>query len=391
MGKKGYTKYHAAARFTRTATNYLAKRAGAYVGNKVRKWYNSSPTPKRGVPVKSEVGAHHHKRAKYKKVSSHIQGDDVHSGINADSVNIVQRPSGKRKHALANWKFNSIVSQMITSNAGAQNAAVVWSSCRRNQFMVNTAPPVDGIHVQTNLFELNNSRITTGSALFASQTPANDKLFVKEVVVNMMITNMSTCATVIELFFVETKRDTTSEPLTCWSAASATEGLGNIAHVSPAAGIYGVGATVGSEVITDWKNKPNHFKNFTTFYKVKKVKKILLATSASHELTVKIAVNKLVKREQLVTNGNDMIARLSLDCLAVQYGQGVDDATTTSVPTIGQSKVAYVSRLNFHCSVVKGGAFIDDNVISQQIPFAAALVNQKDISSTDVAAGQAQA
>lgn len=372
-------RYRAAQRFTSSALGYLGKRAKSKIhqlGSAAWKSVNRKLFKKSGKPAR--------KRSKYQKISSHIQGDDVHSGINANTVNIVQRPPSARK-AIAHWKYSMITSEFVASSAGAQAAQTIWSSCRRNQFMVNTVAPVDGLHIANNLFELNNNRIQTGSALFATQSPANDMILVKEVIVNMMVTNLSTVSTVIELFFVEAKRDSSAEPLTVWNAGAVTEGLGNVQHVSPAVGIYGTGATSGYEISTDWKGKPTAFRNFNTFWKTRAVKKILLASAASHEMTVKIAVNKLVKREQLVTNGGDIVKGLTLDCLAIQYGQAIDDISSTNpgIPTIAGTKCAYVQRTHWNCSTVSGGRVVDDNIINQQIPFNATLLKQQDITMTD--------
>jgi len=356
-----------AAREGGKVLSYGVKRLKEYVRNKRRTPGNNQRAP-----------------AKFAR--NLIQGDDVHSGINTNRINLVLHKSLKHK-TLARWKFAQISSSNFTARAGEQGVTILWGINHRNNFLTNAANP-SSIEIFRNLFELNNNRQVTGSNFIPAQMPDADRMCVFHCTVTHMLTNMSTIPVVMYLYYVTPKRDSLVFCDTLWGNACATEGMTVANHVSPGAGVYNAGATWGSTLNTDWHNKPDYYKNWNTFFRIMKVKKVVLAAGATQELVIRVAVNKLVNREQLTNSVNDNVRGLTVDCLATIYGAAVEDVTAgANIATIGAAKVASVVRKHWTCGQIKdGSARVDDAFVYQQIPFNSSIANERQVDAVDAIA-----
>lgn len=374
----------AIARFTSGAVKELYRRGK----RKLQEYVKGRSHKKTRFTVQKQSGD------KTKRSGNLIQGDDVHGGINTNSINLVLHKGLKHK-AIGRWKFAHIQSVMFGGPAGAQGVTVLWGVNHKNQFTTDTANP-SAIQISKNLFNLNINRGNTGSNMIPSLiVPAGDRFVVYHVTVSHMLTNMSTIPVVLYLYYVTPKRDSNVQADTAWGNACDTERLTVAQHISPAAGLYNTGATWGGSATTDWHNKPDRYRNWNTFFKILKVKKVVLAAGASQEIVTRIAVNKMVNLEQLNSNALDLVKGLTVDCLATVYGAAVNDITSgaaANVPTIGNSKVASVHRVEWTCGQVQDNAArLDDSFVYQQIPYNGTIANERQIDAVDAVTAVEQA
>lgn len=316
-------------------------------------------------------------------------GDDQHSGIGARYI-VLHLNKRLKGHGLGTWKFAQNYSTSIIAVSGAQAVQTIMALCMINQFTTNTATPGVG-QIRSNLFDLNASRVNTGSTLIPSVAkPATDRMAVYHVRVNMLFTNLESASTIVYLYFITPKVNCVDLAEVAWTKAMAGEGMTVPVHTQAAAGTYG-GTTAGSGVAQDLFSRPNNFSYFKSQYKVLRVLKLKMAAGATEEVNVSAHINKVVKYQQITNAGGlECFKGLNIQCMAVSYGQAVhDDTAGGAYITTAGTKVGMVGTATYTCGMTKAVAAtrFDDFFINQQISYNAATANQKNIDIGDAIAG----
>lgn len=355
-----------------SAAGALGKRAGQALGKRIFKKRKAQPRS-RGVSR---------------------DADDFHSGIARKSVSIKLHKKLKHK-GLGQWKFSQNYSGILSGNSGNQTNSVIFTCCARNQFVTDQPTP-NFLQIRQNLFDLNTDRVNTGSTLVPTQIkPATDRLAVYYVRQNLMLTNFESAACVVYLYWVTSKKDWPVFADVTWSNALAGESLTVANRTRAAGGTYG-GTTAGAALATDVWQRPTDCRLFKDVYKVLKVMEVKLAGGATEEINVHIAINKLVKLQDITNQPHEIIKGLTVQMLAVAYAQPVHDTTvsaTSNVVTTGSVEVGIVETAIYHCGLTAEAKAtrLDDFYTNQQMPDNVLLAKQTMIGETDAVIPVAQA
>lgn len=317
--------------------------------------------------------------------------DDEHSGLGSVGARIVLHKPLKIK-GLGRWKFSQNYAGYITGNAGNQAVAVVMGSCMRNQFLTDTATP-NALQIRRNLFDLNADRAISGSGIIPAQaTPAMDRIAVYHVRSNMMFTNLENVATTLVLYVLTPKRDTVNTPDGAWADALGSEGLTVASRSRVGGGLYG-GTTAGGAFTTDLYQKPSDLRTFKDQYRILKTLRIKMSGASTEEVNLSIAVNKVIKRDNLNEISTESLRNLSVEVLAVAYSQPVHDTGAANAMTTGAVRIGFVGTTTYTCGMTAAAAAarFDVMLTNQQIADAVALPAQQHMNVDDVIAAVLQA
>lgn len=319
-------------------------------------------------------------------------GDDQHSGIGSRNVTLKLHPSLKGQ-GYSTWKFAQNYAGTIAGNAGVQAVSLIMGVCLRNQFITDTATP-GFAQIRQNLFDLNASRAITGSALIPAPLlkPATDRLCVYNVRTNFMFTNLESVGSILTLYFVTPKRDAANLSDVQWANAMSGEGLTVPLRTRSLPGVYG-GTTAGSGSTSDVFSKPTEFRLFKDMWRVMRVIRLRLAAGATEEVNVTSYINKMVKLQTITEQAVESLRGLTIQCIAVAYGQVVHDNGGAATMTTASTKIGFVETCTYTCGLTKavGATRLDDYFTNQQIPVGTLPAAQMNIDIQDVVAAVDQA
>lgn len=319
--------------------------------------------------------------------------NDQHSGLGVRRIVLTLNKPLKGK-GIAHWKFAQNYANILTGNAGNQVSTIVCGVGQKNQFLTATAIP-NVLQTRVSLFDLNNDRIVAGSGLFASQSPATDRIALYKVRTQFLFTNLESIASTLYLYYVTPKKDCNRYIDLLWSDSLTKEALGVATRTRAGAGGYG-GTTSGAALSTDVFQKPFDCAEVHQYYKCLKVMKINLAAGASEEVVLTTNINKIVSLARLNDTAatTDSLRGLSLQVLAVAYSQPVHDQTLGGTNcTTGSVRIGMVATSTFHCGLTAASASAraDDMLTNQQMADNVTVANQVTIDINDAVAGVDQA
>ena len=209
--------------------------------------------------------------------------------------------------------FNNNVAGRITSSIGQQGVNLI-------QTIYTPA-----ILNQIQYYGFNSTAgITNGN----TQT-----MYVRDCETNIQITNQDVANVTFSLYEIQPRRDTTTSsasPITTWS-----DGL-----TDEQAGQFG---TIGNLMIN---TTPFQSKKFCTYFKVKSVKKITLASGQQYLYKHILNVNKKWNME-LYTGGIQGLSHETTMFMIVQQGSVENDSTTKTQVSVGPSALDYVCDLKY--------------------------------------------
>lgn len=324
--------------------------------------------------------------------------NDVHSGIGTSAVHINLHKSVKH-HSVGVVTYVRNRQYIIDCAAGQQKPQMVASFNTVTQWTQDVAYPVGQNAVRNNLFSLNPGQTNVGSNYFnaAVVQPLNDRFINTSVEWTAMFTNVTSTPTRVDLYFFVAKKNgpSTQYPDGLLGVGMQTDALGRVASTMQASGVPAA-PTVGYGSAFEWPIKPTDVPLLRSFFKLLKVKSLLLAGGAVEEVKCHIKVNKLFKRDviQQMSSSNDFIPGTTVCVMAVVSGfPGIDVTAGNPANTVASTlgRVAVVDSTKWRLSCVKDsgpGRFNSEQVDYNNLFVGAGIANLRQINAVDVAAAE---
>lgn len=311
------------------------------------------------------------------------------SGTISKRSSRVSRRSRKkyaRNKGLGRFKYTELQEGLCTSSAGQQGAGDMLGYGTINQVATNangTTPSYGNSN--TSWFAMNPNQNTTGSTLFGSQIAGSERIFCNSYNCQLKLTNMESAACEISLYFVTPKRNCVAFPISTWETALVNNALGQAPAVNPGPGVPFVANGGGYPTRYHWNEKPFSLKTMRDNYKCLKKFDLQLAGATSETVNYSHTVDKLVKKDQILTNGSQLIPGVTLCIFYVIHGQVVVDKTGgTHYSTLATTEVAWVSRVTTSLTLLKSQvANVDVSRQFNRLPMGATLANQYMINADD--------
>lgn len=369
--------------FTRTAANYTGGTAALLYGKYLNKRKRVKAVKQKTVIKRSRSFTK--SRTKSRAVRD---SDENPSGFGGKS-HVIKLRGPLSGRSLGSWKFSQQYTNIYAQGTGKQLVTLIGAVMTRSQMLNSTASP-NVTQVRTALFDLNPSLKSTGSVIFGAQIPATDRVAVFRVRHNSMITNLENIAQTIKIYYVTPKVAGVSFPEINWSSALTGEGLGVPTPTRPAPGT--VGAATGTGRTDDLFAIPTDCAMFKKNYKILRVKTLRLAPSSCEELTTTILVNKIVDKQQVFENNDEVIPNVTVLMMAICYAEPVRDNTTpgSRQMTSGIVGLGVVSNSTYYCGLTKALTNRVDDYLANQVVAAdvtvsnTSILNVQDIVTTIV-------
>lgn len=374
------------------AKNAMKLAAGA-------KMFGKGSSSKPGRSTKRKRKTMRKGKRKFRKVrgrSIRIRGDDVHSGLASDWINITLNKPLKGK-TQAKYMFFQNYAGKLTDAAGNQGATVMGHIASLSQLITTTSPQsapatVNPDQIAQALFDLDPNQTNTGSNLInTSVAPPNQRIALYKCRVNYMFTNFGNFAQTLVLYVVTPKQNTNTNAAQSWIDGFTKGGFGQAARARAVAGSYGATKT-GIPTYQDHYIRPVDSQLFNKQYKILKVHKIQLAAGATEEVNMHVKINKICKKDVLTENNISYVKGLNVQILAVWYGQPVVDKTTSAVVTTAATEIGYFGTFKYTCGSLKSTVPNPyDAFANNQISYGATAPNQNFINMLDAVANVIQA
>lgn len=324
-----------------------------------------------------------------KTKKKNMEATEEKGGVQNTYVTIVM---GKKvpKKVVRGTKFQYLDgrSRSVTGSVGRQDATTLFAFGTVQQFYTGAATATDPTMVESGvkLMDLNPNRITSTSGLFpTAQAPTSDNIFWKSLVLEMDLMNMTNVPAFVDLYFCTPKDnlESTETPTTVWAGSLAVDGLGIANEGAP--GAASTSAAAGALLNTHIGAKPTNSRGFNKQWKVLKVKKITLASSASERVVVNVKVNKMVYLEKIRTTDATFAANTTVVVFAVTRGGVIADTTDAYVgPTYSRTRVGFLCNGRYTFNPVYGSAARINTIAAQQLyPCGTATANQSTINADD--------
>lgn len=286
--------------------------------------------------------------------------------------------------SLGSWKFSQQYTNIYSQGTGKQLVTLIGACMTRSQLLNSTANP-NVVQLRTALFDLNPSLKTTGSGFFpAAITPSTDRIAVFRIRHNSMITNLENIAQTIKIYYVTPRKDGVSFPELNWSVALTGEGLGTTTSTRPIPGT--VGGSTGVGRTDDLFATPTDCSMFKKNYKILRTKTMRLAPSSCEELTTTIMMNKIIHKQTVFENQDEVIPNVTVMMMAVCYGEPVRDNTPAGVRqmTSGIVGLGIISNATYYCGLTKSLTNrVDDYLANQVVAADVAVVNTSILNVQD--------
>lgn len=322
-----------------------------------------------------------------------LRGDDVHSGLASNWINVSLNRKLRGRTA-ARYCYLQNYSGYLTDYAGNQGAQMLVGFCTLSQMTTATTPTPNGLQSKAALFDLDPMQTNTGGNLVSSVAqPANQRIAVYNVRANYMFTNFENVASTLILYFVTPKSSSNKTGIDAWLDGYTTGAYGKAARTRAAAGAYG-NTTVGAPTYQDLYNKPTDSVMFNKMYRVLKVHKIQLAAGATEEVNIHVKVNKLAKKDTLVEDNLAYVRGLNVQVMALWYGQPVADKTNAGIAlnvTTSTTNIGYVGSVKYTLGTLKSTVSQPYDMYSNnQLAYSTAITDQKFVSIVDTVLSVAQ-
>lgn len=242
------------------------------------------------------VGREFTKQKMYEKKEK-IHGDDIHSGLNSDSIYFKLKPY-PRNVIPTKIYLNENYALRLNSSEGKQGTLHLCAFGTPRQFYLMDAGGVSDWDYSVPAIQLNPNQSSTGGAYFSLRLqPSSEKISLHRMALEFQITNFSSAGAYIDIYVCQAKCNIPSQTpglvgaFTTWSqCANSEETYGSTLQAFPTTA-YATGATVGNSFYQQLGNKPTMYPGFNELWKVLKVHKVVLAGGAEQFLNLNFECN----------------------------------------------------------------------------------------------------
>jgi len=321
--------------------------------------YHSRPTPTLGLKVhkkkKSKMGNKHRSNSMTStKKEETMHGDDIHSGITSTGYKVIVHPKvpalmqkyiGYRVYEAYTYLQQRIV-------GGSQFASTIYFSGTIPQTMISTGGTLK-LGQNPDLTEdsyvgLNpDGDNLSAPALTAPVYVADQKLCLRTVDLTIRVSNFSTIAAEVDLFFFKCVQDCDFPPDQMWDRLTATGNFG-AGSISQPAGGTATGGNFGFPTKSQIGYSPLENRDFKKFWKPLKIHHINLGSAAEEKIHFSVLQNQ------------------TLD-LARFIGLNKAYTTDTATWTIANTTVKYPKGSTAVMMVSRGALVKDTTDVSQNL------------------------
>ena len=321
-----------------------------------------------------------------------LRGDDIHSGLSSNWVNITLGKKLKGR-TVAKYQFLQNYSGVLTAYAGNQGAAYFLGLATKTQMVTSSSTP-NAAQVRTALFDLDPNQTNTGGNFVPTVAqPANQKLALYNVRANMMFTNFDTAAVTLVLYFVTPRMSSEKNAYDCWGDGYTTMAYGKASRTRAASGAYG-STTAGAGDRSDLFSKPTDTIIFNKYYKVCKVHKIQLAGGSTEEVNLHLKINKIIQKDKINESSIENYRGINMQVLAVWYGQPILDKKSGGVGqnvTCATTNIGYITTVKYNLGALKSTIVAgNDYFVNNQLAYATAVNDQYFVNVADQIVAVAQ-
>jgi len=282
-------------------------------------------------------------------------GDDIHTGI---TFYTIKKRVNKRVKSVfkksPNLKVHDQYSAIITVGEGVQANQSVTAAGTTYQ-AINTGASPGYATTGVSAIGVNPYQSITGGQYYsAGVVPANDRMLLKSVEIELRVKNLSSLQAYVELYLVKNKNDQAQPVVVNWGRVMLENALGK-AIAGGAAG-YDTPDTIGT--------LPNKTFGFKSMYKILRAHRLLLSAFSEEIVRFELDMNLMINLNKIISQNPSIdtsTATWTAANVAVPYTKGgiqifarisggvVKDDDTTA--TTGSPEVAFViSRMsNYKC------------------------------------------
>jgi len=315
--------------------------------------------------------------SKFLQSARKFRVDEQHSAIGGQRLTLVVHPKPLRGKSLGTMhytqQFRGLIgnSQFLYDATGPQIAGLqavttdVFMVNTISQFLASTGNGYESGQAFYELFSMNPNQNTTGGVLFPPVTdPANDRIAIKNVNIDMQLTNFTSAAVTVDLYFLQAKVHTTETPTEVWRSLLVREQMGTSDIGIPVASTGTRNDDAGAMIPEYFGASPEQVPAWSKFFKIMKKRVIQLAGGATQKVGVTVVVNHVFAKEEiseLNIDAVEIMAKETVICMAIARGQVINDKTVTadlvtSFPTTAPVEVGLVGTMRWNLCGVKDSA-----------------------------------
>lgn len=317
---------------------------------------------------------------------------DTHSGINSQTVKVGNWKRPKANSA-GKWRYQQTYRYNLLGQAGIQQVTPIVLPAHASKLMINSGAGYLSYQNYTALESLNPYiQTTVGTSVYpGAAVPLNDRFIVNTCNLQLEFTNFASTACLMDVYVVCCKKFTPDDATTLWSRGLLDQAIGLPSMAQPVAvvtapngnGVQGYPITSAVHV------QPRESKLFKDFWKIHKVKRLMMTGGSTETLHIDIGINKVIKCEDVRQYGinNTSLPGITWEVFTVQRGSLVEDigaGISNELPTYGSTKVGLIVQEKYTCCGVMGNTTrLNTSVEYSNIPYGQALTNQALLNLVD--------
>lgn len=322
---------------------------------------------------------------------------NVHSAISVKSIRVGNFKKC-RADSIGKWQYQQTYRFNLTSIAGLQGVSTIVCPMHLTKILTSSGPGYATYQNYTALEALNPYigvlplSAAAGGPYGNPAIPQNDKFVVETVSLQVELSNFAIVPVFMDVYVVCCKKNTLDDATTLWQRGLALQALGQNVMSQPQAVSSGPQApgVEGYPLTSAVHVKPNDGKLFGQFYKIHRVKKVMLTGGASETLNIDIGINRVVDTttlRELSSQSTGFVQGLTWQVFVVQRGTLVEDTTQATggqLPTYGGTKVGCILQEKVKMCGVKGNTTrLNTSTEYSNIPYGQSAANQQLLNVID--------
>lgn len=330
------------------------------------------------------VASHYYGRKgkTYKKNQRVRTSTSAELAVANGSIVLKKNLVGKTK---GNWKLEQIEQGYTFSQAGMQKATTILGVVNKNT--LTTASPSFGFDTSIQkLGDLNPYRNTSGSGIFGSGVPANDRFGLKTIDIEIEFCNGGNTAALVDIYYVMPKNNTSTIFEDMWNTACINESMGSALITRPAPGKTTVAGplSLGGRPDSLFPGQtPFTHKLMRDNWKVLKKVQMNLQVGVNQVIKQHVKYNKVIQPDSLlIADGGVNIKGHTINVIVVQRGiVGWDKTETEKVCTYAHSEIGFVIKQTYNmCGVFGNAGRLDIGYAAQAIPANTTYANMHHVT-----------
>lgn len=280
--------------------------------------------------------------------------DEFNSGIAQQKGRYVlfEKVPKQMMNGGGSYQYSYTYQNRVVSPSGLDSVSDLFAIGTVNQWITSTTLPITGSQSNKRWFDFNPAQLATGSSVYASTTPANDKFCLRNSDIRLDFANQESLPVLCRLFVFKCVQSTNNSPQTAWLDNLVSDQMG--APVANLPGSGTTGAPLSNFGIAFPYSVPTNNKGFRKLWKMIEVKQFHMASGAFHSIHMKGVHNDLgdanVLRELATT-----YRKGSVSFLLTTLGSPAKDTTAGAANEIswGPSTVALCAAIRLTFKAVK--------------------------------------